>query len=92
MPSKAFEGRHTKRGRVMKWSGNIFIPYWQVSVISATRAAAGLHVFALVDATLTCSLHDLIPLINLSQTPPGSGNPLTPARSAPRPPRTLIVT
>ncbi len=38
-------------------------------------APAGLQVFALVDATFKCSLHDLVPLINLSQTPPGFGNP-----------------
>lgn len=43
------------------------------------RAAAGLNAFGLVDATLKCSLHDLVPLINFSQTPPGFGSPLTPA-------------
>lgn len=37
MPSKAFEGRHTKQGRVMNCGGNIFILYWQVSVVSATE-------------------------------------------------------
>lgn len=37
MPSKACEGRRTKRGLVMNCSGNIFILYWQVRAVSATE-------------------------------------------------------
>lgn len=68
---------HGDGGRVMNRSTNVLILYWQVSVVSV-RAAAGLNVSSLVEATLKCSLHDLIPLINTSQTAPGFSNPLTP--------------
>lgn len=72
MPSKAFEGSHIKRG-----GGNEL--EWKVSVVSAVEDQLACRCFAHVGDTCKCSLHDLIPLINLSHHPPGFGNLLTPA-------------
>lgn len=55
---------------------------WKVSVVSTAEDQLACRCFARVDDTFKCSLHDLMPLINLSHTPPGFGNPLTPADHA----------
>lgn len=72
MPSKMFERKHTKQGRVMSCSGNIFIFSGRLVSCSIVlqRTTAGLCILALVDATLKSSLHYLIPIIYLPKVPP----------------------
>lgn len=76
MPSKAFEARPADEAR---WK-------YLHCLLAGERcqchgAPAGLQVFALVDAAVKRRLRELIPLINLSQTPPGFGDPPDPGRS-----------
>ena len=63
----------------MNCRGNIFILYWQVRAVSATEDQLACRCLPLLTLLLKCGLHDLIALIiNLSQTPPGFGDPVTP--------------
>lgn len=57
--------------RLMVHSGALFIGRWMLSAAEHQLVWGSLPLF---DGTLNCSLHDLVPLINLSQTPPGFGD------------------